>query len=546
MKKILLAFATLCCLCPFSVSAQRDIDELIKLYDENWDFMKAYKKEHKLKDIGIIKDYDDFWCYIIYGKNKIYGKKRIRGAVSQEGKIIVPMQYDFIKYYPPQKEGYSRNDWCQNTERTLAATRKIDESNKLFSLYKTDGTIIIKDLVVSKCYDFLTGYFKIAVLDKTTGEEVWGLYTWDGKEILPLKYDLIQIKGKICEYTLKISSGSKAATYMDGALMLDGSLPAVPAQFAEVKYDTINNGWLVRDKETYEWATYNPQKHYTSDIKDEGVRMYWAGKYDDVIKFYSEEGIDKPWAKYYTGASILEKADELYYTIKDFIEVSKKGQMNYVVNGVQNRQRYMNLNADFELIKQLYSTGYSMLNAYLEQDTVFRAEVLKKTDWRLDWRLETIDQKETEFKTYWATFQEQNAAIIQQQREKQERQNAIYQAFLTGFMKGLENAVNARYNNQNNSQAQVSGNRGVNTQISNQGVSHPVTTSTTTTQSRGIDHARLAEWQARKANAERMIMEYNQQLIKNPNDAAVKSMLRTQQNILNNCNTQISLIQSGQ
>lgn len=180
--------------------------------------------------------------------------------------------------------------------------------------------------------------------------------------------------------------------------------------------------------------------------------------------------------------------------------------MNYVVNGVLNRQRYMNLNTDFELIKQLYSTGYSMLNAYLEQDTVFRAEVLRKTDWRL----EAIDQNETEFKTYWATFQEQNAAIIQQQKEKQERQNAIYQAFLTGFMKGLENAVNARYNNQNNSQTQVSGNRGVNTQISNQGVSHPVTTSTTTTQSRGIDHARLAEWQARKANAGRMIMEYNQ------------------------------------
>lgn len=207
-----------------------------------------------------------------------------------------------------------------------------------------------------------------------------------------------------------------------------------------------------------------------------------------------------------TGVSILKKADKLYYTIDDFIEVSKKGQMNYVVNGVLNRQRYMNLNTDFELIKQLYSTGYSMLNAYLEQDTVFRAEVLRKTDWRL----EAIDQNETEFKTYWATFQEQNAAIIQQQKEKQERQNAIYQAFLTGFMKGLENAVNARYNNQNNSQAQVSGNRGVNTQISNQGVSHPVTTSTTTTQSRGIDHARLAEWQARKANAGRMIMEYNQ------------------------------------
>ena len=40
-----------------------------------------------------------------------------------------------------------------------------------------------------------------------------------------------------------------------------------------------------------------------------GVEFFWSGKFDEVVEFYSKAGIDKPWAKFYSGAALLEKAE---------------------------------------------------------------------------------------------------------------------------------------------------------------------------------------------------------------------------------------------
>lgn len=66
-----------------------------------------------------------------------------------------------------------------------------------------------------------------------------------------------------------------------------------------------------------------------------------------------------------------------------------------------------------------------------------------------------------------------------------------------------------------------------------------------TTTSRQIDQVRLSEWKIRKSNAERQLEKYREELRKDPNNAALKSMIRSNENILNTCNERIAEILSG-
>ena len=196
--------------------------------------------------------------------------------------------------------------------------------------------------------------------------------------------------------------------------------------------------------------TFDPSKHYTSDMKDEGVRLYWSGKYDEAIKYYSKEGIAKPWAKYYTGAAMLEKADKQYLNISAFTEIAKNGKMDEVSNGIKNRLLFTDLNPDIELMKQLYTSGHSILNEYLAQDSRFEEEAKRKLVIDLDTRLRWIAEMEPQFTLYWAEYQKQNAAIEAHQaelkRQQQERENAIYLAIARGFLNGLSNAISGSSN----------------------------------------------------------------------------------------------------
>ena len=148
----------------------------------------------------------------------------------------------------------------------------------------------------------------------------------------------------------------------------------------------------------------------------------------------------------------------------------------------------------------------------------------------------------------WIEFQKKNAALSEQQeklrREKQEREKALYQAFITGFINGINKAISGNAERQNNSVSTRNVNASDNVDVYNGNVTNSQNTSSGSN-TRRINYTALADWKARKARAERMIQEYNNQLLRDPNDAAIKSMKRSQENILNNCIRQISLIESG-
>lgn len=547
-KTIVWMFFVLICMQATSIYAQsKRVKELQK---QNKEFMKQYKKAHKIKYMFIQEGYDGHWYYFYCVK------KNKHGILSKEGKEIVPPIYDFVEYIPPVEEGfhsrYVTNVWSQKTEGVYLAQDYEDLQYHRYTLYKTDGTIVFENLEPVSLNN-MAGYFDITCIDKKTGKKVSGLYTSDGREILPINCYFIEIDGKVCKYKQMFGELGKGGNLFTGAIMLDGSIPNIPCQFTDVKYDAENNQWLVMEPEKYEMEPFDPSKHYASNMKDEGVKLYWSGKYDEVIEYYSKEGISKPWAKYYTASSILTKANNLYYNIRRFIEVCKEGKMDhYSYNGVKNRDYYMELNHDFELIKQLYTSGYAMMNAYLLEDIIFEKEAKKETFIGLEHHLELVDNTKAVFGTYWQEFQRQNEAIAAQKAEqiriKQERRNAIYQAMLQGFINGLNNAISNNASQRTSQKSTINNSQSSNSSVTYNNASYNNNKSTTSSNSNNnsINYSMLADWKARKANAERMINTYNEHLIKYPNDANIKSMLRTQQDILNNCNRQISLIESGQ
>ena len=125
--------------------------------------------------------------------------------------------------------------------------------------------------------------------------------------------------------------------------------------------------------------------------------------------------------------------------------------------------------------------------------------------------------------------EQQRLAEIKRQQEAQQRETEI----MMGILKIFANALAGNSGSSSSSYSSGSG-------------TYNSTTSTSGSSSKGINQSKLADWQSRKANAERLLEDYREQLRRDPDNAALKSKIRSQEGVLRTCNEQISLIESGQ
>ena len=128
--------------------------------------------------------------------------------------------------------------------------------------------------------------------------------------------------------------------------------------------------------------------------------------------------------------------------------------------------------------------------------------------------------------------EQQRLAEIKRQQETQQRETEI----MMGILKIFANALTGGSSNSGSSYSGGSYSSGGSYN----------TTTTSGSSSKGIDQSKLADWQSRKANAERLLEKYREQLRRDPDDAALKSKIRSQEGVLRTCNEHISWIESGQ
>lgn len=442
MNKIKMYFTKLIlivsCIVSFTqVYAQQTKKEIEKA---NKEFIKKFKKENKFKSVSVEVASDGYWYYSIY-KSKKYG------VATKDGKIIIPPIHKTpLEYYPACKEGYiqrySDTIWVQKTnpvfmERCIHPNKKTLKWS--FTLYDLNGNILIP----TSSYDDVTvvaSYVKLSrgrdLLSRKTG-----LHALDGKMILPIDYSYFSFNGKLL-FTHK-NIGTK---YYHGALFLDNIADSIPCVFDQIEYNRNKECFMVIDARDYgNWKEYDRNAFFVNQTRDEGVNLYLAEKYDDVINYYSKAGVDKPWSKFYSGMAMIKQATPLYLDLTTFNQFYSQGRIEENTGiGTTWREYYASRNLNINVIKQLFSTGITLLEAYLAVDSTFREQASKELSTSYIFLNSLIDSTEV-YQNNWDNFIKYNTLVenekARQKRIQQEKQNAVFTAILGGFLNGLSNAL---------------------------------------------------------------------------------------------------------
>lgn len=466
MRKILLLLLVMLNVSySFAQSVQQRQKELNKA---NKEFMKQLEKKYDLKGIYVRVEDDGYWYYSVYKKGDI------SGILNQKGEVIVPIKYRFIEYKKPLDEGFTVGVIEKDTVWHRAnlgcfhaqAFRDKNKPSK-YGIYRLDGTAMVEDLEANIGVYKYEGYVEYSVFDTKSSDPVCALYTQDGEIVIPMGYTFCEMKDKTCIIVQNRGKLTSGGSSMYGAIMLDGSLPPVPCQYSSVSYDRDNNQWMVTDPMTYEQSVYNPNRATTSEMKDKGVELFWSGKYDEVIDYYSKEGIDKPWAKFYSGASLFKKAEKMNLDLSLFLYNSKNRTLDDTkpYSGITWRQYFSGINFDLDLLKNMYITGYQLMDAYLQEDTTFTKEVKKFTYLNLNGRLQLLADDRAEFEPLWEKYLRENEAIVARQQAERQRvaqQNDILGQILGIFVQGLAQGLS---NSGSNKSASYSGKSNHNTRV---------------------------------------------------------------------------------
>lgn len=434
-------------------SAGYSKDDEKRIKKEKSEFMKQLKTGNNLSHIELKFEPDNSYWYLLRGKNDKYG------AANMSGEIIIPTAYREIEYLPAVEEGfvydqrYAKNIWRKSSVAVFLANNRSDASllNMIYDLYLSDGTKKLEGIVSSMVVGQKNGYLDFSNDDSKTR----GLYTQDGELLLPIEYNLLEIDGKVCVYTKFYGESGR---HLCGAIMLDKSAPVVPAEFERVEYR--DGKWMVKRMGEYKMVPYTDDDSQSNmaQVRDQGVELFLEGKYDDVLDFYSKNGIGNPWAKFYSACALLEKAGKIDLDLSTFISVSENEAMDKPYFGnLTLRETFTDLYIDFNLLRNLYSTGYEMMYAYMEEDSTFRDVAKNKTSINLDWRLNKITEDEAKFNVLWKKYQDENKAIIaEEQRRKKEAQNEMLMSIVGFFANALVNSVTSYPSSQRTSGATVS------------------------------------------------------------------------------------------
>lgn len=301
-----------------------------------------------------------------------------------------------------------------------------------------------------------------------------------------------------------------------GGVLLDDLENRIPCNFSDVFYSVNTNSWNVKRTKNSEYETYNKDIDYNKFFRDKGEELFEKGDYEGVIQFYAKEGIAAPWAKFFTGVSLMH----LGLTHVGFIDLCTEFLNN-------NHEEYATSSFDLSLAKKQFEMSKKMLECYIEEDSLYKKKAIQFISSNENY-ISELPQKEQAFQKALNDLKERKEqarlAKIQQERETQLRKNEqstqIMMAILGGFAKALLSGGNNSQQTYRNSGTVSSGSISSGNSSSN-------------------NDKHRQEWLQRKRNAEKQLNYYQEQLKKDPNNAALKHNIRKQQEIIRNADSML-------
>lgn len=374
----------ICCvflLCVNTISAQsvNNPERVKQLCKENADVMKSLKKQLKLRAVTIELEENGEWHYLITDK------RDWMGIVNREGKVVIEPYYFNLHYVPSLPEGktkFSPSSFSDVKVEVWHPARPahyvgnpgkprlgafvqngVLMGHQFTSILDVNGKVLKADIPY-RLTEF-PGYYAIGVKSLSardwmgfswsdTGHKV-GLMTSLGEVIYEPEYNWINIH---------FAEHCTAHKYIDnilkqGALNLHQPDVIVPCIYQEVSQGQ-DGKWIVKKNENSKKEVWNPASPKTMTYRDEGEKLFDQFQFQKVIDFYANEGVGAPWAKFFSGTSLLKMASFTLRSLDRFAFDVNSGKSDIEIPA-----------ADFQLIYNQLDNGKNLLEVYKMQDSEF-------------------------------------------------------------------------------------------------------------------------------------------------------------------------------
>ena len=319
-----------------------DVKTITKEYSKQ---MKTIKKRYKCKKIiPIVDANNDFYCFMLKGNG---ANSKSYGVADASGKLIIPVKYKGIIYLPSVSKGISKVP-CEDI------VFKTGRRDVTFDLYheKTQGGFWAYGYQTSDFYDS-QGILKMASQDYKAITVLPGYVfatttTFDG-ELVHKQKGFVGIGGKAyllgatiinhasfnkCDGTLIVDSilhvdfnNDKTITYtkkIDGVEksgLYDICNPnkSIPCLFASI--NKKNGKYLVKKNQNDDFVEYSESfRNWGVSYRDKGEKLYEQGKWDEVLDFYKNEGINSPWALYISSCALERKGSMMIANVMGLLD----------------------------------------------------------------------------------------------------------------------------------------------------------------------------------------------------------------------------------
>lgn len=382
----------------FAASAAKMSDEEKALRKEYSQLIKSIKKANSLKDVVPHKESDGYlWFEGIEGDYSHY-------YFTSDGQKLIDKSYKVFIYVPGAKAGTSKVDVTHlamvNGQYCVVPTGEMFE-------YKTPGynpVIIAEDFKTTRIFSpagkliyetqFDMSYYPGFIVTNgdgqlnsvnkgsaskdfgechiSTGIGTVGVVLFDGKEVLK-GVDYLNIKNidvtPYVTYRKKIDGVDR-----HGVKKIFDSNFDIPCIFYQVKNE--NGVWQTKSNRGDDWQAFNPAAVNKITYRDRGEQLYNQGKMADVIKYYEKEGINAPWAKFYTGVALKDRAYNLGdVPLYSFVDDMKKG--NFTFRDREKKGPYPDKGEmGVDETKATYALSTKMLKAFIDESQ--DADMIKK------------------------------------------------------------------------------------------------------------------------------------------------------------------------
>ena len=398
---------------------------------------------------------------------------------------------------------------------------KAEKSDSRFCLFPGYILIGTEDLatMVTTLVEYKT---EIVHLFATAYYSNLSLYSTDGKVIVNEAEKILFPNKKNLKDNHFVYEKRNAGIMQTGGLLLDNPSDSVPCLFSDISYHYPKDSsekayWSIKKSKNSDYEVYDKNRNYNVLYRDKGEELFEKGNYEGVINFYAKEGISAPWAKFFTGRSLYELGVK---------EVAHIDLCTEYLN--ENRELLANsFSFDLKLAQKQFELSKQILNAYLKEDSLYKGKAKLYLS-IIDMNISELPQKELAYQNAIKNLEKRKEqaklAQIQREREIQQRKNEqssqIMMAILGGFAKALLSGGNTTQQTYRNSGSVSSGN-----------------VSSGNSSSKNDKYRQ--EWLQRKRNAEKQLNYYQEQLKKDPNNAALKHNIRKQQEIIRNAESML-------